>query len=301
MSKLDYKLLEALSAVIKDQSFERAAGTLCITQSAVSQRIKALEQQLAQPVLIRSQPIKTTKLGKQLLRHYYQVVQLEADLMPQVMPDTPESPLTLHIATNADSLATWLIPAIAPIIKQHLIEVNLLIADETHTVDMLRDGQAFGAIGSQNTPVKGCQLTELGELDYILVASPEFIERYFSEGINKHSLRQAPGIAFDHKDNMHIRFVHEHFGLSEGDYPLHAVRSSEAFVAMAKHGAAYCLIAELQIQEELAKGELVHIFKQAKITESLYWHHWVLLKGIYKKISNAIISHGRQVLGTPNV
>lgn len=297
MSKFDYKLLHALSTVINEQSFERAANVLCITQSAVSQRIKQLEQQFAQPVLIRSQPIVATTLGKQLLRHYYQVVQLETDLLPQVLPDEPETPITLHIATNADSLATWLIPAISPLIKTHLVEVNMLVEDEVRTVERLKDGQAFGAISVQNTAVKGCQLTELGNLNYILVAAPEFIERYFSQGINAQSLKSAPGVAFDHKDNMHIRFIQEHFELAEGDYPLHAVRSSEAFVNMAKHSAAYCLIAELQIENELATGELVNILPEQKIVETLYWHHWVLLKGVYKAVSDAIITHGKRVLG----
>jgi len=296
MSKLDYKLLQALSAVIKERSFERAAASLFLTQSAVSQRIKQLEQQFAQPVLIRSQPLKATSLGKQLLRHYYQVVQLEADLLPQILPDSPSSPLTLHIATNADSLATWLIPAIAPLIKQNLVEVNMLVEDEERTVERLKDGQSFGAISIQNTPIKGCQLTELGELNYILVASPDFIEQYFASGIDAQSLVKAPGVAFDHKDNMHIRFVQQHFNLAEGEYPLHTVRSSEAFVSMAKHGAAYCLIAELQIEQELANGELVHIFPEQKIVETLYWHHWILLKGIYKEVSDAITYHGQRVL-----
>ncbi len=297
MSRLDYKLLEALHAVIKAQSFDRAASELCLTQSAISQRIKQLEQRFSQPVLIRSQPIEATALGKALLQHYSQVVQLEADLLPRLLPDEPETPLTLHIATNADSLATWLIPAITPVINAHLLEVNMLVVDEQRTVEKLKDGEAFGAISVQSKTIKGCQLTRLGELDYILVASPDFIERYFPKGINKQSLRTAPGVAFDHKDNMHIRFIQEHFGLVEGDYPLHTVRSSEAFVALAKNGAAFCLIPKLQIESELALGELIHIFPEQKIRETLYWHHWVLLKGIYKQVSDAIVEYGQQVLG----
>lgn len=296
MSKLDYKLLQAFSAVLEEQSFEGAAKALCLTQSAISQRIKQLEQHFAQPVLIRSQPIRATALGKQLLRHYHQVMQLEADLLPDVLSNAATTPITLHIATNADSLATWLIPAIAPLINKYLLEVNMLIEDEERTLDRLKDGQSFGAISVQNTPIKGCQLTELGQLNYILVASPAFIERYFAEGINAETLIKAPGVAFDHKDNMHIRFIEQHFALKEGQYPLHTVRSSEAFITMAKHGAAYCLAPELQIRAELASGELVHIFTEQKIVETLYWHYWVLLKGVYKEVSDAIITHGQKVL-----
>jgi len=296
MSKLDYKLLQALATVIKDQSFERAANSLFITQSAVSQRIKQLEQNIAQPVLIRSQPLRATEVGKKLIKHYHQVMQLEAELLPNIYPDNPQSPLTIHLATNADSLATWLIPAIAPTIKNNLIEINMLVADEQHTIEKLKDGEAFGAISLQDKPIKGCQMTKLGDLNYILVSSPEFRDTYFKKGINSETLRSAPGIAFDQRDNMHVRFIEEHFGLKEGDYPLHAMRSSEAFVAMAKHGAAFCLVAELQIKDELATGELINILPDYKLVETLYWHHWVLLKGVHKKISDVIIEQGQNVL-----
>ena len=64
---LDYRLLQALDAVVQEQNFERAARALCLTQSAVSQRIKQLEQQMAQPLLIRATPLQPTAAGRQLL------------------------------------------------------------------------------------------------------------------------------------------------------------------------------------------------------------------------------------------
>ena len=296
MAQLDYKLLQALAMVVKEQSFERAAANLYITQSAVSQRLKQLEQFLAQPVLIRSTPLKATEVGQKLISHYYQVVQLEADIMPDVLPMNPSQPLTIHLATNADSLATWLIPALAPIIKDNLIEMNMLVADEHHTIEKLKSGEAFGAIGLNDKPIKGCQVTRLGDMNYILVASKEFEQRYFPNGINQDALRAAPGVAFDQRDPMHVRFVRDNFGLEEGDYPLHSMRSSEAFVTLAKHGGAYCLVAELQIQKELAAGELINLLPQYKLTETLYWNHWSLLKGVHQQISDAIIAAGQKEL-----
>ena len=216
--------------------------------------------------------------------------------MPEVLPDQPTQPLTIHLATNADSLATWLIPAIAPIIKENLIEINMLVADEHHTIEKLKSGEAFGAIGLNDKPIKGCQVAKLGDMNYILVASPEFKQRYFANGINRESLRLAPGVAFDQRDPMHVRFVRDNFGLEEGDYPLHAMRSSEAFVTLAKHGGAYCLVAELQIKEELAKGELINLLPKYKLTETLHWNHWSLLRGLHKEISEAIVTAGQKEL-----
>ena len=296
LAQLDYKLLHALVTVVKAQSFERAAEILFITQSAVSQRIKLLEQNVAQPVLIRTQPLTATELGKKLINHYYQVEQLEADLLPDILNDQPKKPLTIHLATNADSLATWLIPAIAPTIKSNLIELNMLIDDESRTIEKLKGGEAFGAIGLQHKALKGCQSTRLGDFHYVVVASPEFRDTYFKKGINAQTLTLAPGVAFDQKDNMHVQFVEEKYGLKEGDYPLHAVRSSEAFANFAKHGAAYCLISELQIAQELQSGTLVNLLPDYKVVETLYWHRWSLLKGVHKKISDVIIEAGQRVL-----
>ncbi len=116
MKGLDYKLLRALDAVLQEQNFERAARSLHLTQSAISQRIKQLEQQFAEPLLIRSQPLLATPLGQKLLAHYRQVHQLELELAGELTPATPQGPIRISIAVNADSLATWFLPAIAPML-----------------------------------------------------------------------------------------------------------------------------------------------------------------------------------------
>ena len=295
-NQIDYKLLQALAAVVKEQSFERAAVAIFVTQSAISQRIKQLEQVVSQPVLVRSTPPVATEVGKKLIKHYYQVEQLERELNQEVFPETLESPLTVHIATNADSLATWLIPALADTLKHNLVELNFLISDEQYTIEKLRSGEAFGAITLEKRALKGCQSTYLGDFEYALVASPEFRQRYFAKGITSETLRLAPSAAFDQRDNMHISFIEQKYGLKRGDYPLHSVRSSEAFVALARNGAAHCLVAELQIREQLASGELVDLLPDFKLVKKLYWQRWTLLKGVHQKLSEAIIVEGKRRL-----
>lgn len=296
MANFDYKLLSALTEVIEFQSFELAANKLCISQSAISQRIKSLEEYIGQPVLIRSQPIELTTAGEQLVSHFKKVKQLENELAPVLSPDKPLKPVKVSLAVNADSIATWFIQAITPVLQSNLIELNLMIEHEERTLDKLRTGEAIGAVSVIEKPLKGYRSFCLGKMEYCLVANRDFKDRYFQNGVNKESLKMAPAISYDHKDDMHVRFIAKHFNLAASEYYCHSVRSSEAFVELTKQGVAYCLLPKIQIANELAKGELINISPEHELIETLYWHSWVLVKGINKKISQQIVKMGQEKL-----
>lgn len=287
----DYKLLLALDTVVREQSFERAAAELSITQSAISQRIKQLEEQVAQPLLVRSQPIVPTTLGQKLLGHFRQVKQLEQELRQELFPKEANQPLSMSIALNADSLATWFIPSISPLLKQHSIELNLLVCHEDHTLEKIKNGEAFAAISSSKETVSGCKADKLGIMEYSLIASPDFRDKYFGKTISKAKLLTAPGIAFDQKDDMHAKYLEQQFNLLPGTYPCHTVRSAEAFVALAKEGIAYCLIPKIQVQEELNEGSLIELSPKYKLKVPLYWHRWILEKGIHRLVSESVIHY----------
>ena len=93
-------------------------------------------------------------------------------------------------------------------------------------------------------------------------------QRYFSKGLTPETLKSAPSVAFDQRDNMHITFMQQQYGLNKGDYPLHTVRSSEAFVMLAKTGAACCFVAEFQIESELQSGELIDGLRKLQASSS---------------------------------
>ena len=75
---LDYALLDALAAVVRHGSFDRAAGELNVTPSAVSQRVKLLEERVGSVLVKRGQPCVATTSGALLCRHTERVQLLEA-------------------------------------------------------------------------------------------------------------------------------------------------------------------------------------------------------------------------------
>src|SRR5687768_12670368 len=114
---LDYASLAAVAAVVQEGSFERAARTLNVTPSAISQRVKQLEERLGSVLIVRGQPCRATEAGVLLCRHAEQVGMLEHDLhkaLPTLRRSEAGVPhVTFRIAVNADSLGSWFIDAMA--------------------------------------------------------------------------------------------------------------------------------------------------------------------------------------------
>lgn len=296
MRGLDYRWLEALDEVIAQRSFDKAAEVLCVSQSAVSQRIKQLEKWLAQPVLVREQPPRVTLAGQKLLGLYRQVCVLEQDLLPELSNDGQEKPVSVSIASNADSLATWLFPAITPLMKQRKLEIHLVVDDERRTIDKLKNGEVVGAISQSSKPLPGCNAVLLGDMPYLCVSTPEFYQMYFSDGVDIDSLEKAPAIAFDNHDFVNERFVFKNFGHELISEVKHGVASSEACVKAALAGFGYCMIPKIQIREELEQGMLIDIMPGLYVDQQLYWHHWQLESGVLKDLSASIIRYAQKHL-----
>ena len=292
---IDYKLLKALDAVLLEQNFERAANRLHITQSAVSQRIKLLESQLGQPLLIRAQPLQPTQLGQQLLGHYQRVLQLETELTNQLYSNNQQAQ-TMPIAVNADSLSSWFIPALTPLLQEKNIELNLYVEDESRTWERMRSGEALACVTSKAEGIAGSKSNFLGYMEYFCVATPMFVQRYFSEGINKQTLSHAPATAFDQHDDIHLQFLQDHFDLQLGQYPCHTIRSSEAFVDLTLASGAYSLNSRFLIEKYLSTGELINLLPEYQVKVPLYWHHWQLAGKLMTQLTENLLNYTQQYL-----
>ncbi|MDK9759375.1 ArgP/LysG family DNA-binding transcriptional regulator, partial [Vibrio sp. D173a] len=173
---------------------------------------------------------------------YRRVRLLEHELVPELMNEESSHALSVSIATNADSLATWLLPALSDVMKSRQVELNMAIHGEARTIAKLKNGEVAGAISLESQPIPGCRADYLGRMDYVCVASPEFYDRYFSEGVNYATLKRAPAVSYDQYDDLHKKFLHDHFNVPRDAVINHTVGSSEAFVRLALSGVAYCLI-----------------------------------------------------------
>ena len=142
---IDYHALRVLHAVVQSGSFEKAAAILNVTPSAVSQRVKLLEERVGAALVVRGTPCVATEKGDQLCRHMENVGILEHDLFKELpsLADTHglQQRVTLRIATNADSLGTWFLEAMAEFSKSSEYLLNLSVDDQDYTSDWLQQGR----------------------------------------------------------------------------------------------------------------------------------------------------------------
>ena len=292
---IDHRLL-AFEAVLQEGGFERAARRLALTQSAVSQRVKLLEAELGQELLVRSKPVRPTPAGRRLLPYLAQLRLMEAEARRALAPRQAHGPLRLAVGVNADSLATWFIGAVAEVVREEGIVLDCVVDDQDHTHALLADGEVLGCVSTRADPMRGCAAERLGTMPYLCAGSPAFRARWFPRGLTREALASAPAIVFGRHDDMHEAFLQRHFGLDAGQYPHHVVPSSEGFMAFAVAGLGYGFVPEIQARAYLARGELVDLAPEREDVV-LYWHHWQVQSPVMARLAQAIGDAAGRALG----
>ena len=269
---LDYPLLQALAAVVREGSFERAARALHLTPSAVSQRVKLLEERTGQVLVVRANPAKATSAGQRLCRHVEEVALLEHRLAHDLPGLGPEAPgrVTLPVAVNADSLATWFVPAAARMAAESPVLLDLRLEDQDHTAEHLRCGEVVAAVTALAHPVPGCRSVPLGCMDYCATASPAFVRTHLADGVNAHTLAHAPCLPFSRRDRLQALWLESVLGEAL-HVPTHWLPSAQAFVEASQAGLGWGMNPEPLVAEALAAGTLVELVPGHRLTVALYW------------------------------
>ncbi len=284
---MDYRGIEALYTVLELQSFESAAKKLHITQSAISQRIKGVETHYGQPALIRTLPYRPTDLGKQLIGHFKQICLLEEDLENQIkrITSTPR----ISIALNRDSLETWFLDLIKGTEAFRDVFLEVVADDQELTLDYLKNGLVSACLSTSKKEILGGRVHFLGNMEYILVASPSFVKKFFSKGSPKECLRNAPAIKFDQNDKLHERYLEKFFNLDGRELNYHLIPSVAGFKKLALLGYGYALIPKIDIINELKRKQLLQLYSDKVWAIPLYWHYWAVESKFYQNFNADVI------------
>jgi LysR family transcriptional regulator (chromosome initiation inhibitor) len=292
MSRVDYRGLAALDAVIDYGSFDKAAAALAITQSAVSQRIRMLENSAGELLIVRSQPPSPTEAGQRLIAHYRQVRLLESALAKR--PGDAESRPEIAIAVNADSAATWLQEAVTPLMANGDCMLQIRLDDQDHTLTMLREGRVFGCVTSETAQVAGTTVTAAGR-DALFLRRQPGICRPLVPG--RHDGASGPacaGMNFDRKDMLQTRFMP-----SAPATPA-AIRTipcpvQTALCALSRQDSATACCRSSNAAAA-ARSTLIDLAPGDWLDVPLVWHMWDIQTPFTRALSDNLIATARKWL-----
>ncbi|SDU73887.1 LysR family transcriptional regulator ArgP [Gordonia westfalica] len=294
--------LRTLAAVLREGTFDAAAASLHITPSAVSQRIKALESAVGRVVLRRTKPASATPDGEVLVRLARQWELLLAETRAEFVgePGDDDTPVTarprvhLPIATNADSLATWLLPVLARFHRDHAVAVEVFRDDETRSSALLRSGDALAAVTSDPLAIRGCALQSLGSMRYLPVATPEFIDAWLSDGLDADALSRAPMVQFDRNDHIQLNMVAALAGRAV-DPPAAYIPASTEYHRAVSLGIGWGAVPVVQIRDALDDGR-VRLIADHHLDVPLYWQYWKLSSPLLQHLTEMVIAGAAEVL-----
>lgn len=289
MVMFDYKLVEAVVKVVDEGGFDKAAKALNLTQSAVSQRVRLLEEQTGQILIARTTPPRPTQAGKQILKHYRQVKCLEQDLSGSLLPPMYNGYTSLSIGVNADSLSTWFLDTLHPFLMEQKVLIDLRVDDQEQTHQLLKDGEVVGCVSSQEVSVQGCNVKYLGCMNYIITSSPAFKDTWFDRGVTLDKAACAPALLFNAKDELHGKFLAKLFGVMPKLIPAHYIPSTEKMIDHILRGYAYGVLPELHCFSLIRDGKLINLIPDTKLSVKLYWHYWNIDSRLLKSLTELLV------------
>ena len=290
------ELIQTLNAVVSDGTFDAAARSLHVTPSAVSQRIKALEQRVGRVLVVRSKPVRPTEAGEALLRLGQQLALLERETLRELGTERADDrPTPIPIAVNADSLATWILPPLARVAAREPIVVDLVRDDQDHTAALLASGSVMAAVASNLTAVPGCVSSPLGRMRYRAYATPAYASRWFPDGPTPEALARAPRIDLDRKDTVQARF-HRRISRRAANPPRHFVPASADFAVAVRLGLGWAMLPDAHAAAAVESGELVDLAPGRHLDVPLHWQQWNLRSSLIDAIAEEVRAEARRVL-----
>lgn len=289
--RIDPELAATLAAVADEGTLDAASRRLRITPSAVSQRLRTLEQQLGRVLVVRSKPARLTAAGESVVRLARQIALLEQDALAGLGIDDaslPQRPV-IPLAVNADSMATWFLPPLARLSAQHGVDFDLHRDDQNFTARLLESGTVMAAVTSEHAPVAGCSVSPLGVLEYRAAASAEYVQRWFPEGVTEEALASAPFVDFDRRDTLQHEWLRTQ-GLTPQGIPRHYVPASHDYALAVELGLGWGMVPRLQRTDGLVD------LGGPPLRVALFWQQWNLRSALLDTIAAEIAAEARAVL-----
>lgn len=251
---MNLRFVEAFVWVARLKSITRSAEKLCLTQSAVSNRVAALEEELGITLLDRRErSFKLTPSGTRFLQYAERLLALQREIKSQL--GSPEQmPLSLRIGGIETALHTWLIPMIDLLKKSNRqIELELTIETTPVLVEQLRRGSldlVFAAL-----PALGEQISNevLAPLEMVFVG-PESMATQGPIGVDE--LLAHDLMTFQGGSAPHVALLDLLRSLGSVGKRVHTVSSISALVRLVESGFGIATLPRAAAEQQLPRSRI---------------------------------------------
>ena len=124
--------------------------------------------------------------------------------------------------------------------------LDIRVDDQEQTHRLLKDGEVMGCISTQEQPMQGCRIEYIGRMNYHMMATPEFADQWFPNGLTIQDVSRAPALIFDRQDELHRSLLHRTLEEVPASIPTHYVPSVEKFADFVSLGLAYGMLLDQQ-------------------------------------------------------
>ncbi len=183
---MDSNDLYSFTKLIESGTFTKASKALGLSQSALSQKIAKLEEQL-QTTLVTRKPrgIDITPSGIELLIYAKSILEQEEAFLGQYNQYDNELKGQLRIATFSSIMRSLIIPKLSGFMKNNpLVDVEFIVAEVVELEDILKSNRADLIILDYTPQIAKCEKKVIGQEEYVIIESVKHID--------------IPDIYFDH-------------------------------------------------------------------------------------------------------
>ncbi|MBN2529861.1 MAG: LysR family transcriptional regulator [Deltaproteobacteria bacterium] len=263
--------LEAFMAVIRHSTVHGAAREIGLTQTGVTQRIRALERQLGTTLFTRSRKgMHPTPEGEALHRYCQSARDLEGQLLSFLHNKSDEATVRINICGPSSIMRSRIIPGAVRIISAHPnVTFTFNLNDDESSLKQLKSGEAQLAVLSRSEVVNELDSKLLAPSSYILVGPASWHERDIEDIVSTERI-----VDFNASDKATFKFLKK-FGLFEKCIrERHLANNIDALASLIAKGLGYSVLTRKFAEPLFRAKQVIDLMEgnQLELEFALAWY-----------------------------
>lgn len=251
---MNLRFVEAFYWVASLKSVTRAAEKLFLTQSAMSSRIAALEEELGVLLLDRrDKHFKLTAAGSRFLTYAKRMLELQRQLKTEMGSGGPLE-VSMRLGAIESVLHSWLIPWVEQLRKDHpLLEFELTVETTPVLLDQVRRGTLDVVFAALPAAADGIRSQALTPMEMVFVGNGQ-IHRKRRYALD--DFADTDMLTFQRGSQPHVHLLDTFRHAQVEPRRVHTVSSISAMVQLVQGGFGVATLPRLAVERMLAFPDL---------------------------------------------